>query len=64
MKKKPAAFTHFATKNGAHFLKAHISRKRMDLGRRIERKIVYIMKADDQGIYCCKHRLIEEKKIA
>lgn len=61
-KKKPAASTYFATKNGAHFLKAHISRKRIDSGRRVERKIVYIMKADVRGIYCCKHRLIEEKK--
>lgn len=61
-KKKPAAFTQLATKNGAHFLRAQRSRKRMDSGRRVERKIVYIMKADDRGICCCKHRLTDEKK--
>ena len=54
-KKKLAAFTQFATKNDAHFLKAQLTRKRMDSGRRVERKIVYFMKADDRGIYCCKH---------
>ncbi|KAG2222274.1 hypothetical protein INT45_006953 [Circinella minor] len=46
---KLAAFTQFATKNDAHYLKAQITRKRMDSGRRIERKIVYIMKADDRA---------------
>jgi hypothetical protein len=45
--KKPATFTYFATKNDANFLKAHKSRKRMESGRRVERKIVFIMKADD-----------------
>ncbi|KAL4210878.1 hypothetical protein AB4K20DRAFT_1826911 [Rhizopus microsporus] len=47
-KKKRAAFTQFATKNGAHFLKAQTTRKRMDSGLRVERKIVYIIKADDR----------------
>lgn len=56
-KKKLAAFIQFATKNDAYFLKTQITRKRMDSGRR---KIVYIMKADDRGIYCCKHGLIED----
>ncbi|CAO3695423.1 unnamed protein product [Rhizopus microsporus] len=48
-KKKRAAFTQFATKNGAHFLKAQTTRKRMDSGLRVERKIVYIIKADDRA---------------
>ena len=61
-KKKPAAFTQFATKKRANFLKAQILRKRIDSGRRLERKIVYVMKADDQGTYCCKHRLTDERK--
>ncbi|KAI9019462.1 hypothetical protein CLU79DRAFT_758926 [Phycomyces nitens] len=41
-KKKPATFTYFATKNGAQFLKAKISRERMDSGHRVEQKIIYI----------------------
>lgn len=44
------------------FLKAINLKRREDSGRRVERKIVYIMKADDRGAYCRKHRLIEEKK--
>lgn len=34
----------------------------MESGRRIVRKIVYITKADDRGIYCCKHSLTDKKK--
>ncbi|KAG0950625.1 hypothetical protein G6F57_006080 [Rhizopus arrhizus] len=47
-KKRPGAFTQFATRNGAHLLKAQISKKRMDSGRRIEQRIVYIMKTVDR----------------
>jgi hypothetical protein len=61
-KQRLGAFTLFATNNGAHFLKAQRSRKCMDSCRRIERKIVYIMKTDDRSIYCCKHSLTDEKK--
>lgn len=34
----------------------------MDSVRRIERKIVYVIKSDDRGIYCRKHKLIDKKK--
>ncbi|KAI9264085.1 hypothetical protein BDA99DRAFT_571589 [Phascolomyces articulosus] len=47
---KPVALTHFATKNGAHFLMVQKLRKHEASGHRVERKIVYIMKAEDRAM--------------